>query len=60
MTDSPAASIAFLLRHLGAVMDWMSLPNDKGQPAATEPVEQGRRGPLGCADLLDSEPLPEK
>ncbi|MEY2801779.1 MAG: hypothetical protein RL513_1364 [Pseudomonadota bacterium] len=36
------------------------LPNAKGQPAATEPAKHDRRGPLGCADLLDANNLPER
>jgi hypothetical protein len=30
--------------------------NAQGQPAATEPAQHDRRGPLGCADLLDAKP----
>lgn len=46
---------------LGLSLDSFSQtsPNDKGQPAATEPAKQARRGPLGCADLLGAEHLPE-
>jgi hypothetical protein len=33
--------------------------NAQGQPAATEPAQQAGRGPLGCADVLGADVLPE-
>jgi len=35
-------------------------PNAQGQPAATEPAQQDRRGQLGCADLLGADVQPER
>ncbi len=48
------------LKHMEIPRHTVFLPNDQGQPAATEPAKQAGRGPLGCADLLDSEPVTEK
>lgn len=35
-------------------------PNQRVQPAATEPAEQVGRGPLGCDGLLGADRLPER
>lgn len=44
---------------LGGPMNHEAPPNAKGQPAATEPAQHDGRGPLGCADLLGADVLPE-
>ena len=56
VADAEAVKKAFLL--LDAALSL--LPNAKGQPAATEPAKQAGRGPLGCADLLGADVLPER
>ena len=38
----------------------LSWPIAQGQPAATEPAQLDRRGPLGCADLLGADHQPER
>jgi hypothetical protein len=59
MMDGPL-SIPDSCAALDAVTTWAlrrdSPSNDQGQPAATEPAQHDRRGPLGCADLLDAKP----
>jgi len=44
---------------LRRVLSLPCLPNAQGQPAATEPAQQDRRGPLGCAGLLGADHQPE-